>query len=105
MDFEFTTDDEFNLVYFLWTYLFEIHSVIISNYHHSKDLLLFQLRDTVNEETPTQVVETLLPSINAKVNGFSTIQRYMIYLKRLANSVEMPYVNITLDVGSTINAF
>ena len=29
----------------------------------------------------------------------------MIYLQRLAESVNMAYVNITLDVGAAINAF
>ena len=29
----------------------------------------------------------------------------MTYLQQLANDVNMPYVNITLDVGAAINAF
>ena len=102
--FEFeVTNNEFNLVYFLWAYLrnaFSYHQQLLS----FKGFTL-KLRDAANENPPIKTVETFLPPINAKVNDFSTIQRYMIYLQRLAESVNMAYVNITLDVGAAINAF
>uniref|UniRef100_A0A7M5WJJ7 Uncharacterized protein n=1 Tax=Clytia hemisphaerica TaxID=252671 RepID=A0A7M5WJJ7_9CNID len=31
--------------------------------------------------------------------------KYTSYLQSLASSVDMPYVNITLDVGAALNAF
>ena len=36
---------------------------------------------------------------------FSTIQQHVEYLQSLAATVNMPYVNITLDVGAALNAF
>ena len=52
-----------------------------------------------------KTVETYLPPINAKVTDYATIQRYMQYLQSLAESVNMPYVNITLDVGGSYECF
>ena len=49
--------------------------------------------------------ETYLPPINAKVTEFGTIQRYMKYCQELAKDMNMPYVNITLDVGAAMNAY
>ena len=49
--------------------------------------------------------ETYLPPILSKVTEFSSIQKYVEYLQSLAASVNMPYVNITLDVGAAMNAF
>ena len=49
--------------------------------------------------------ETFLPPLTSKVTEFSTIQRYLTYLQGLAASVNMPYVNVTLDVGAAINAY
>ena len=51
-----------------------------------------------------KTVLTYLPPINAKVTEFATIYRYLKYLQRLAAEVNMPYVNVTLDVGAAMNA-
>ena len=45
-----------------------------------------------------------LPPINAKVTEFSTIYKYLEHLQVLASEVNMPYVNVTLDVGAPMNA-
>ena len=45
-----------------------------------------------------------LPPINAKVTEFSTFYKYLEYLQVLASKVNMPYVNVTLDVGAAMNA-
>ena len=41
----------------------------------------------------------------SKVTEFSTIQQCMDYLQSLAPSVNIPYVNIIIDVGTALNAF
>ena len=46
-----------------------------------------------------------MPPINSKVTEFETIVQYMEYLQSLSDQVNMPYVNITLDVGAAMNAF
>ena len=51
-----------------------------------------------------KTVLTYLPPINAKVTEFATIYQYLRYLQRLAVEVNMPYVNVTLDVGAAMNA-
>ena len=48
---------------------------------------------------------TYLPPINSKVTDFSLIFAYFDYLQKLAADVNMPYVNITLDVGAAVNAY
>ena len=52
-----------------------------------------------------KTVETYLPPINSKVTDFETIQNYLEQLKNISASVNMPYVNITLDVGAALNAY
>ena len=52
-----------------------------------------------------KTVGTYLPPITSKVTDYTTIQKYMSYLKNISRSVNMPYINITLDVGAAINAY
>ena len=52
-----------------------------------------------------KTVITYLPPINSKVTDFSTIFAYFDYLLKLAADVNMPYVNITLDIGAAVNAY
>ena len=40
-----------------------------------------------------------------KVTDFSTINQYLLYMQKLAEEVNMPYVNVTLDVGAAVNAY
>ena len=40
-----------------------------------------------------------------KVTDFKTIIMFLEHLQALANSVNMKYVNVTLDCGAAINAF
>ena len=48
---------------------------------------------------------TCLPPINSEVTEFDIIHRYFEYLQQLAAEANIPYVNITLDVGATMSAF
>ena len=52
-----------------------------------------------------KTVETFLPPINSKVTEFRTNKKYMQYLQELANQMNMPYVNVSLDVGAAMNAY
>lgn len=53
----------------------------------------------------SKTVITYLPPINAKVNEFRTIYRYLEYLQSLSLQTNMRYVNVTLEVDAAINAF
>ena len=59
------------------------------------------------KQFPSKVInkttETYLPPIVSKVTDFASIHKYVTYLQSLATSVNMPYVNITLDVGAAMN--
>lgn len=67
---------------------------------------MLKLREkSVNKSSLKKTVESYLPPITTKVTDFKTIHQYMTYLQALANEVNMPYVNITLDVGAAINAY
>ena len=46
-----------------------------------------------------------LSSLNSPVTEFTTIFKYLTYMQSLAESVKMPYVNVFLDVGATMNAY
>ena len=60
-------------------------------------------RRKVEELRKTEL--TYLPSIDIKVTDLKTIIMYLEHLQALANSVNMKYVNVTLDCGAAINAF
>ena len=67
----------------------------------SYSVLLLKERDNKNL---VKIELTYLPPIPSKVTEFKTILNYMQYLQNL-EEVNMPYVNITLDMGAAINAF
>ena len=52
-----------------------------------------------------KTVETFLLPINSKVTEFRTVKKYIQYLQELANQMNMPYVNVSLDVRAAMNAF
>ena len=52
-----------------------------------------------------KTVETYLPPVDSKVTELKTIYKYLKYLQGLAADANMPFVNITLDVGAAINAY
>ena len=60
-------------------------------------------RRKVEELRKTEL--TYLPSIDIKVTDLKTVITYLEHLQALANSVNMKYVNVTLDCGAAINAF
>ena len=62
------------------------------------------LRKVANQELQ-KAVETFLPPITSKLTDFTTISQYRTYLQSLAGSSNIPYVNITLDVGAAINSY
>ena len=63
---------------------------------------------TSNSLDPVQktIVTYLLP-IPSKVTDFNTIEQYLMYMQKLAEEVNMPYVNVTLDamLGAAMNAY
>ena len=93
----------FNNLYAIWLYIRKQNS---SN--QAIPLLKGWLLNNNSEEETVilnKTCETFLPPITAKVTDFATIQRYLTYLKGLASSVNMSYVNVTLDVGAAVNAY
>lgn len=97
------SDATFNLLYFLWANGRKHLSTSGSQTIPSFKGWLVKLR--ANGPPLKKTSETFLPPINAKVTDFSTIQHYLGYLQKLSTSVNMRYVNITLDVGAAINAY
>ena len=93
-------NSNYTIKYFLWVW---------TRHHNRFDQIvpsfpawLLQDRDSSNLR---KTVMTYLPPISTKVTEFSTIWTYMNYLQSLAESVNMPFVNITLDVRAAINAY
>ena len=93
----------FNKVHFVWVYARKqnLFDQVIPTF---KGWAL-NIRSDCQKTTIKKTVETFLPPFTSKVTEFSTIQEYLSYLKNLSASVNMPYVNITLDVGAAINAY
>ena len=52
-----------------------------------------------------QTVTTYLPPLNSPVTEFAMIFKYLTYMQSLAKRVNMPYVNVFLDVGAAMNAY
>ena len=92
----------FEVAYLTWIYLRKTNSFL------SRVPVFKGWKMKTQNIEPVRIVksvETYLPPIDAKVTEYSTIQRYMRYLQSLAVNVNMPYVNITLDVGAAMNAY
>ena len=61
------------------------------------------VREIANVDTKKTVM-TYLPPINASVNEFSIIFGFLTYMQKLCKVVNMPYVNITLDLEAAMPA-
>ena len=67
--------------------------------------LLKQHENNIPPSSLRQTSKIYLPRIVSKVSEFKTIESYFEYLEKLSKQCNMPYTNITLDVGAAINAF
>ena len=92
----------FQQLQFIWLYLRKCNH-FDQAVPNSTGWRLFGRNAVVQEVQKT--VETYLSPITSKVTEFTMISRYMTYLQSLAASSNMPYVNITLDVGAAINSY
>ena len=98
------SDDDFHKLFFLWV-LFR-HKNTLDQIVPNLSGWLLQLRQRqIPTSSLVKTEETYLPPIASKVNEFTTIETYIEYLENLSLSCNMPYLNITLDVGATMNAF
>lgn len=86
--------------YYFWTWLTENNTFDQAIPSFSASFLLF-----CNKESIKKTVTTYLPPLDSKVTEFKKTVTYMKYLQNLANDVNIPYVNITLDCGAAVNAF
>ena len=86
--------------YFVWCWLCQHNSLdqVVSSYSG------WLLKEGDNKNL-VKTELTYLPPIHSKVTEFKTILNYKQYLQKLAEEVNMPQVNITLDMGAAINAF
>ena len=88
----------FNKMRFVWAYARKQNSF-------NQVILIFKgwtlnIRTMNNENTEMKkTVETFLPPITSKVTEFSTIQKYLSYLQNVSESVNMPYVDVTLELA------
>lgn len=102
-------DDIFNtspplMSYFLWLVLRMLNSrdQTVPSFFAWKS----KVRNTgISRGTIKETVVTYLPPIDAKVTQFSTINQYLSYMQELAGEANMPYVNVSLDVGAAMNAY
>ena len=92
----------FDLRYLLWDILRHISSdnQKVPSFSGWQPLV----REIANVATEKTVM-TYRPPINAPVNEFSTTFGFLTYMQKLCKEVNMPYVNITLDLGAAIPAY
>ena len=69
------------------------------------DWFLKQYQNITPTSSLKQTSESYLPPIVSKVSKSNTIETYFEYLETLSKRCNMPYVNITLDVGTAMNAY
>ena len=93
---------KFNDMYLLWLYIRKLNC--FNQFVPAFKGWTLQIRSS-DEVEFVKTAEVYLPPITTKVTEFSTIQKYLSYLQDLSNSVNMPFVNVTLDVGAAINAY
>ena len=90
--------------YFLWCWLRKENSFdqVVPNFPG------WCLQNRSNDDTLQKTITTYLPPIPAKVTQFTTII-YTLYgistEATVSMSVNMPYVNITLDIGAAMNVY
>ena len=104
--FSFDTQN-IDMKYFLWLLMRKINGMEDSN--DKNDQLVPNFSGWLISGRPSnnlkKTIAMYLPPITAKVTEFTTIIQYMEYLQSITKSTNMPYVNITLDIGAAINAF
>ena len=97
-----STEDCFNRWFLLWLYLRKAYS-------YDQSVPTFKgfklISRNISSSEVVKAIETYLPPINAKVTDYQTIQKYLQSLQDLAVQANMPFVNVTLDVGAAMNAF
>ena len=64
-----------------------------------------QIRTSNSLDPVQKTIVTYLSPIPSKVTDFNAIEQYLMYMQKLAEEVNMPYVNVTLDVGAAMNAY
>ena len=94
--------DYFKNLYAMWIYIPKQNN-FNQIYPVLKGWLLSQRAET--SETLKKTSETFLTLITTKVIEFASIKKYLTCLQSMTASVNMPYINVTLDVGVAINAY
>ena len=97
---------EFSCKFFTWLYLRASNQ--LDQIHPNLPGMLLRVRQNDFTSQSTKVSKTqevYLPPLPTKVTDAQTIFSYMKYFQVLAKEMNMPYINITLDVGAAINAF
>ena len=94
--------DYFKNLYAMWIYIRKQNN-FNQIYPVLKGWLLSQRAET--SETLKKTSETFLTLITTKVIEFASIKKYLTYLQSMTGSVNMPYINVTLDVGAAINDY
>lgn len=97
-------DNQLYKLFFVWIFCRKQNSYdqVLPNF---SGWLLRNRQKKIPTSSLKKTVETYLPPITSKVTEFTTIETYIEYLEALSLSCNMPYVNITLDVGAAMNAF
>lgn len=65
---------------------------------------LMQMRNRIAEIEVRKTFETFLPPMSTTVTPHETIYRLLLFLQHLSVEVNMPYVNVTMDVGAAMTA-
>ena len=94
--------DYFKNLYAMWIYIPKQNN-FNQIYPVLKGWLLSQRAET--SETLKKTSETFLTFITTKVIEFASIKKYLAYLQSMTGSVNMPYINVTLDVDAAINDY
>lgn len=98
--------EEFSCKYFTW--LFLRYRNRTDQVHPNLAGMLLRLRQKEATSQSTKISKTeeiFLPPLPTKVTDPKTIFTYFKYFQKLAEEMNMPYVNVTLDVGAALNAY
>ena len=96
---------EFSCKFFTWLFLCHCNR-FEQIYPNLSEMLLRLWQKQFNKSAMvSKTIETYFPPLTTKFTDPQTIFSYLKYFQGLAKEMNMPYINVTLDVGAAINAY
>ena len=98
--FDTEEEEDFKWKYFLWT----VVRLLSSNYQAVPTFSGWSISQA-DGESLTKTILTYLPSLSTRITEGNTIYKIFKIIQKRAIKMNIPYANITFDIGAAMNAF